>query len=148
MTLICAFVRSLADQDSDRWIFEVLAPDIRRKMKNTNTQYHWTDLVYCAAEITHQDIFFSDSCLTAPRVFANCINEVVPERTSKEHCESCPSQVHLRFFSSTRALNPFSSASRDDPWRQNPKGSDEPTNDIPLSLERQLCLHLNDFGST
>ena len=35
----------MADQDSDRWIFEVLAPDIRRKMKNTKGEHEWTDLV-------------------------------------------------------------------------------------------------------
>ncbi|KAI0768371.1 phosphatase phospho-type [Irpex lacteus] len=36
---------SLADQDSDRWIFEVLAPDLRRKMKNLKEEVQWTDLV-------------------------------------------------------------------------------------------------------
>lgn len=36
---------SLADQDSDRWIFEVLAPDIRRKMKTEHAEIQWTDLV-------------------------------------------------------------------------------------------------------
>ncbi|KAI9511171.1 phosphatase phospho-type [Russula earlei] len=36
---------SLADQDSDRWIFEVLAPDIRRKLKNIKPDHEWTDLV-------------------------------------------------------------------------------------------------------
>ncbi|KAI0031750.1 phosphatase phospho-type [Vararia minispora EC-137] len=36
---------SLADQDTDRWIFEVLAPDLRRKMKNLKDEVQWTDLV-------------------------------------------------------------------------------------------------------
>ncbi|KAF9482166.1 hypothetical protein BDN70DRAFT_802182 [Pholiota conissans] len=36
---------SLADQDTDRWIFEVLAPDLRRKMKSLKDQVQWTDLV-------------------------------------------------------------------------------------------------------
>ncbi|KAI0268767.1 phosphatase phospho-type [Gloeopeniophorella convolvens] len=36
---------SLADQDSDRWIFEVLAPDLRRKMKTLKDEIQWTDLV-------------------------------------------------------------------------------------------------------
>ena len=40
-----AHIRSLADQDSDRWIFEVLAPDLRRKMKNLKDEVQWTDLV-------------------------------------------------------------------------------------------------------
>ncbi|KAH7888490.1 phosphatase phospho-type [Phlebopus sp. FC_14] len=36
---------SMADQDTDRWIFEVLAPDIRRKMKTLKEEIQWTDLV-------------------------------------------------------------------------------------------------------
>jgi len=36
---------SMADQDSDRWIFEVLAPDVRRKLKNIKEEHEWTDLV-------------------------------------------------------------------------------------------------------
>jgi pyridoxal phosphate phosphatase PHOSPHO2 len=37
----------MADQDSDRWIFEVLAPDIRRKMENADAEgkEEWTDVV-------------------------------------------------------------------------------------------------------
>jgi hypothetical protein len=38
--------RSLADQDSDRWVLEVLAPDLRRKMKTQKEEVQWTDLVY------------------------------------------------------------------------------------------------------
>lgn len=36
----------MADQDTDRWIFEVNAPDIRRKMEDLEKQVQWTDLVY------------------------------------------------------------------------------------------------------
>ncbi|KAJ7594302.1 phosphatase phospho-type [Mycena floridula] len=36
---------SMADQDTDRWIFEVLAIDIRRKMEDLEKQVQWTDLV-------------------------------------------------------------------------------------------------------
>ncbi|KAG0701323.1 putative phosphatase-domain-containing protein [Suillus ampliporus] len=36
---------SMADQDTDRWIFEVLAPDIRRKMKTLQESVQWTDLM-------------------------------------------------------------------------------------------------------
>jgi pyridoxal phosphate phosphatase PHOSPHO2 len=35
----------MADQDTDRWIFEVLAPDIRRKMKTLKESVQWTDLM-------------------------------------------------------------------------------------------------------
>ncbi|KAI0694320.1 phosphatase phospho-type [Cytidiella melzeri] len=43
--IVFDFDWSLADQDSDRWIFEVLAPDLRRKMKNLKEEFQWTDLV-------------------------------------------------------------------------------------------------------
>lgn len=42
----------------------------------------------------------------------------------------------------------FSSASRDDQRRQNAKGSGEATDDVPLSLQLQLCFYLDDPGST
>ena len=37
----------MADQDTDRWIFEVLDPDLRRKMKELKAQkkFEWNDLV-------------------------------------------------------------------------------------------------------
>jgi pyridoxal phosphate phosphatase PHOSPHO2 len=34
------------DQDTDRWVFEVLAPHLRRKMKTLKNEVQWTDLVY------------------------------------------------------------------------------------------------------
>jgi len=43
--VIFDFDWSMADQDTDRWIFEVLAPDLRRKMKNLKDEIQWTDLV-------------------------------------------------------------------------------------------------------
>ncbi|KAI0733146.1 phosphatase phospho-type [Fomitopsis betulina] len=43
--IVYDFDWSMADQDSDRWIFEVLAPDLRRKMKTIKTEVQWTDLV-------------------------------------------------------------------------------------------------------
>jgi len=36
---------SLIDQDTDRYVFEVLAPDIRRYMKTVKDDVQWTDLV-------------------------------------------------------------------------------------------------------
>lgn len=46
LTLLANLIpRSLADQDTDRWVFEVNAPDIRRKMKTLKRQVQWTDLV-------------------------------------------------------------------------------------------------------
>ena len=43
--LVAITRRSMADQDSDRWVFEVLAPDIRRRLKNIRDGSEWTDLV-------------------------------------------------------------------------------------------------------
>ncbi|TFK25164.1 hypothetical protein FA15DRAFT_668688 [Coprinopsis marcescibilis] len=43
--IVFDFDWSMADQDTDRWIFEVLAPDLRRKMKTLKFDIQWTDLV-------------------------------------------------------------------------------------------------------
>ncbi|KAF5393417.1 hypothetical protein D9757_000725 [Collybiopsis confluens] len=43
--VIFDFDWSMADQDTDRWIFEVNAPDIRRKMEDLEDKVQWTDLV-------------------------------------------------------------------------------------------------------
>jgi len=52
--IVFDFDWSLADQDTDRWIFEVLAPDIRRKMKNIKAGHNaeHTDVVaQCLLEL-------------------------------------------------------------------------------------------------
>ncbi|KAF8588724.1 hypothetical protein K439DRAFT_585759 [Ramaria rubella] len=36
---------SFVDQDTDRWVFEVLAPQLRRKIKNVKDEIQWTDLI-------------------------------------------------------------------------------------------------------
>jgi len=46
---------SLVDQDSDRWIFEVLAPHLRRKMKTLKSSVQWTDLVAQSLREIHQE---------------------------------------------------------------------------------------------
>jgi len=43
--IVFDFDWSMADQDTDRYILEVLAPDLRRKMKNLKEEVQWTDLV-------------------------------------------------------------------------------------------------------
>jgi len=43
--IVFDFDWSMADQDTDRWIFEVNGPDIRRKMKTLADEIQWTDLV-------------------------------------------------------------------------------------------------------
>ncbi|THH09127.1 hypothetical protein EW145_g2233 [Phellinidium pouzarii] len=46
---------SLADQDTDRWIFEVLAPHLRRKMKTLKSTVQWTDLVAHSLREVHAE---------------------------------------------------------------------------------------------
>ena len=43
--VLIAPIRSMADQDTDRYIFEVNAIDLRRKMRNLEDTVQWTDLV-------------------------------------------------------------------------------------------------------
>lgn len=62
----------MADQDTDRWIFEVLAPDLRRKMKTLKNEIQWTDLVYVATTnrmtSEHESISFTYKS-TAPNLY-------------------------------------------------------------------------------
>ncbi|KAG5648581.1 hypothetical protein DXG03_003192 [Asterophora parasitica] len=44
---------SLADQDTDRYTFEVLAPDLRRHMKTAKLDTQWTDLVAQSLQKIH-----------------------------------------------------------------------------------------------
>ncbi|KAF5380346.1 hypothetical protein D9615_004563 [Tricholomella constricta] len=44
---------SLADQDTDRYVFEVLAPDLRRHMKTAKLDTQWTDLVAQSLQKIH-----------------------------------------------------------------------------------------------
>ncbi|KAH8119095.1 phosphatase phospho-type [Phellopilus nigrolimitatus] len=46
---------SLADQDTDRWIFEVLAPHLRRQMKSLKASMQWTDLVAQSLRDVHAE---------------------------------------------------------------------------------------------
>ncbi|KAI5123066.1 hypothetical protein M0805_000500 [Coniferiporia weirii] len=46
---------SLADQDTDRWIFEILAPHLRRKMKTLKSVVQWTDLVAQSLREVHAE---------------------------------------------------------------------------------------------
>ncbi|KIY74449.1 hypothetical protein CYLTODRAFT_433769 [Cylindrobasidium torrendii FP15055 ss-10] len=43
--IVYDFDWSMADQDSDRWVFEVLDIGIRRKMEDLESTVQWTDLV-------------------------------------------------------------------------------------------------------
>lgn len=51
--------RSMADQDTDRWVFEVLAPDIRRKLKDIKDNSEWVDLVLARSRIHAKCLFSS-----------------------------------------------------------------------------------------
>ncbi|KAJ8522453.1 hypothetical protein ONZ45_g964 [Pleurotus djamor] len=52
--IVFDFDWSMADQDTDRWIFEVLAPDIRREMKSLKDEIQWTDLVAQSLRKIHE----------------------------------------------------------------------------------------------
>jgi len=45
MLVLVVSVGSVADQDTDRCIFEVNAIDLRRKIGNLEVTMEWTDLV-------------------------------------------------------------------------------------------------------
>lgn len=45
LVLIASSIRSMADQDTDRYIFEVNDIDLRRKMEDQEGKEQWTDLV-------------------------------------------------------------------------------------------------------
>ncbi|KAJ3567618.1 hypothetical protein NP233_g6252 [Leucocoprinus birnbaumii] len=52
--IIFDFDWSMADQDSDHWTFEVLAPDLRRKFDELVHTAHWTDIVAQFLEEIHK----------------------------------------------------------------------------------------------
>jgi len=59
---------SMADQDTDRWIFEVLASDLRRKMKNLKDEIQWTDLVAQSLREAHERDISRDQIENALRI--------------------------------------------------------------------------------
>ncbi|KZS93956.1 hypothetical protein SISNIDRAFT_478376 [Sistotremastrum niveocremeum HHB9708] len=48
---------SLVDQDTDRYVFEVLSPALRRKLKDLKSSVQWTDLVALCLEDLHSQGF-------------------------------------------------------------------------------------------
>ncbi|KAF8740794.1 hypothetical protein AX14_007170 [Amanita brunnescens Koide BX004] len=52
--VIFDFDWSMADQDTDRWIFEVLDPNLRREMKNLKDDVQWTDLIAQSLRKAHE----------------------------------------------------------------------------------------------
>ncbi|KAI1794080.1 phosphatase phospho-type [Ganoderma leucocontextum] len=52
--IVFDFDWSLADQDSDRWVLEVLAPKLRKKMKDLQKDVQWTDLVAITLKDLHE----------------------------------------------------------------------------------------------
>ncbi|KAF8270278.1 phosphatase phospho-type [Lactarius quietus] len=66
--IVFDFDWSLADQDSDRWIFEVLAPDIRRKLKDIKGDHEWTDLVAQGLRELHEQRFTREDIEGALRI--------------------------------------------------------------------------------
>ncbi|KZP18724.1 hypothetical protein FIBSPDRAFT_863517 [Athelia psychrophila] len=52
--IVFDFDWSLTDQDTDRYVLEVNAPDLRRKMKDLGSEVQWTDLVTQSLEELHK----------------------------------------------------------------------------------------------
>ncbi|CAA7261725.1 unnamed protein product [Cyclocybe aegerita] len=59
---------SMADQDTDRWVFEVLAPDLRRKMKTLKNEIQWTDLVAQSLREAHARGITKDQIIHALQI--------------------------------------------------------------------------------
>ena len=95
------YPRSMADQDTDRWVFEVLAPDLRRQMKNLKDKIQWTDLVYVFLLCLE---LFSETKNTALNHSVRLIPVELHANKSKTVFVSC----HL----SVPFLPPFSSLSK------------------------------------
>lgn len=53
--IVFDFDWSFVDQDTDRWIFEVNAPHLRRKMENLESSTQWTDLVAMMCREAHKE---------------------------------------------------------------------------------------------
>ncbi|KAJ3514120.1 hypothetical protein NLJ89_g2566 [Agrocybe chaxingu] len=58
----------MADQDTDRWVFEVLAPDLRRKMKTLKNDIQWTDLVAQSLREAHARGITKDQVIHALQI--------------------------------------------------------------------------------
>jgi hypothetical protein len=63
----------MADQDTDEYIFEVNAIDLRRKLRDLQDQVQWTDLMY--VHLLEQFVMFSDKLPVVPGYYRSSTNE-------------------------------------------------------------------------
>jgi len=66
--VIFDFDWSMTDQDTDRWVFEVLAPKIRREMENVEKSMQWTDIVALSLREAHAKGITKEQILDALRI--------------------------------------------------------------------------------
>lgn len=113
----------MADQDSDRWIFEVLALDIRRKMEDREATVQLTDLV------------------------AQCLREAHARGITRDDIEGAlkimPMVFCHRYHSTMPKLLVFSAPSNG-PGRQKSQRTQE--DNLFLLIQRQLRVHLYSVG--
>jgi len=101
---------SLADQDTDRWIFEVLAPDLRRYMKTAKLQVQWTDLVASSLEkihargITRQQI--EDTLISMPfhPAMVRAVSKLKAEGKTSFLCLSNANEVFINTILKSKGL--------------------------------------------
>ncbi|KAG8985125.1 hypothetical protein FRB93_006077 [Tulasnella sp. JGI-2019a] len=66
--IIFDFDWSMADQDTDRWVLEVLSSRLRRKMQDLREEIQWTDLVAQSMVELHQEGRTKQEVLDALRI--------------------------------------------------------------------------------
>lgn len=141
----------MADQDTDRWVFEVLAPDLRRQMKNLKDKIQWTDLVYVFLLCLE---LFSETKNTALNHSVRLIPVELHANKSKTVFVSCHLSVpFLPPFSSLSKKNSSTPLPSPPPAKKKASSHDSSCNQPQLkrqnylSLSFQLQLHLHLYHS-
>jgi len=90
----------MADQDTDRWVFEVLAPDLRRKMKNLKNEIQWTDLVYVFS-LSHTQMN------SMPKTVLNLFVKLIPVESHANKSNTVFASCHSSVSFIPSSLPPF-----------------------------------------
>ncbi|TDL25911.1 hypothetical protein BD410DRAFT_764121 [Rickenella mellea] len=104
---------SLVDQDSDRWIFEVLAPHLRRKMKTLKESIQWTDLVAQSLRELHAEGKSRNDIETALRILPfhpamiRGITNLKARRKTMFFCLSNANSIFINTILESKGLSDF-----------------------------------------
>ncbi|KAK0195417.1 phosphatase phospho-type [Armillaria mellea] len=110
--IVFDFDWSMADQDSDRWMFEVLAPDLRRKMKTLKDDIQWTDLVSQSLREAHARGITREQIEDALRIMpfhpgmVRGINRLKEEGNTTFLCLSNANNIFITTILETKGLLP------------------------------------------